>query len=225
MNKKVTLTLWNISWTKNLHRTSFEWKKRKTNAMIILSFLMIENEIGPTNGPLWDHENWENSDNSLTADCTLHRITSDNWSTTNGHVTPFDSQRFSLLLEEKPAFSPIRVLSCEVAGDPFLHFWDLLHSLSFSLSFFLFLGIKEVKRCMRFCKRCAFSRTNNTGRKSWSPFRTTTPFYSVEKREILICRKRLMETRDVTRIPMELSGLVTLMGNANNDHQGSRDFT
>lgn len=113
-------------------------KKKKTNATIILSFLMIENEIGPTNGPLWHHENWENSNNSLIADCTLHRITSDNWSTTNGHVTPFDSQRFSLLLEEKPAFSPIRVLSCRVAGDPFLHFWDLLYSFSLSLLFSIF---------------------------------------------------------------------------------------
>lgn len=142
MNKKVIFTLWNTSSIKNLHRTSFEWKKKKTNATI-LSFLMIENEIGLTNGPLWHHENWENSDNSLTADCTLHRIISDNWSTTNGHVTPFDSQRFSLLLEEMPAFSPICVLSCEVAGDPFLHFWNL-HFLSLSLFlFFYFWGSKR----------------------------------------------------------------------------------
>lgn len=42
--------------------------------------------------------------------------------------------------------------------------------------FFLFVGIKEVKRCVCFCKPRAFSRTKNERRKSWSLFRSTTPF-------------------------------------------------
>ena len=52
--------------------------------------------------------------------------------------------------------------------DPFLHFWDVF--------LFLVLGIKEVKRCVRFCKPYAFPRAKNKRRKSWSLFSSTTPF-------------------------------------------------
>lgn len=72
----------------------------------------------PMNGPLYRRENWENADNSLTAGCILHRITSDNWSTTNGHVTPPIPSNFRCW-PRKSLLSLIRVLSCVVAGSLF----------------------------------------------------------------------------------------------------------
>lgn len=74
------------------------------------------------------------------------QITSDNWSTTNGHVTPFDSQRFSLLAKEKPAFSPLN--SC-----PFLRSSRIPFCI-FEIS--LFVGIKEVKTACAFASHAYF---------------------------------------------------------------------